>query len=165
MDVPVLRGRRGHFYTSQDEEAVEVYLYRAIQPDWALSGSLRYEQVRNTRINPNEIDTVTAPVQARWFSASGLFASLGATYVQQDVSNNINASTEGSDRGVLFNASFGFRLPDRHGIVSLDVRNLLDTRIRYQDLSYLSNDPDLRANLDQPIRPDLTVVARITLNF
>jgi hypothetical protein len=156
----------GHVFREQHEELVQAYLYREIEPNWAVDGNLRYERVTNNATAITEVETFSAPVKVRWFSESGLFASLGATYVHQDVSEQtIRGQVSRSDQAVLFDAAFGFRLPDRRGVISLEARNLFDTRLHYQDLTYLTSEPSLRANLDQPFRPALTILGRVTFSF
>jgi hypothetical protein len=57
----------------------------------------------------------------------------------------------------------GYRLPKRLGIVSLEVRNLLDEDFSYQDLNFITSEPF--ASSDIPFIPDRTILARITLSF
>jgi hypothetical protein len=100
----------------------------------------------------------------RYFHPSGAFAGFGVTYVNQDVkrSDNIFGLGGGNDDFVYVDASIGYRLPKRSGIISFGVTNLLDTDFHYQDDSF-------REFQDQPsvgpYFPERLFFGRITLNW
>jgi hypothetical protein len=58
------------------------------------------------------VETTSVPVAISYFSPSGFFAELGATYVHQEVELGA-ASTfaEDSDDFVMVNLAIGYRLP------------------------------------------------------
>jgi hypothetical protein len=113
---------------------------------------------------PTGLDTSTVPLSIRYFDPSGFFAGAGATYVYQRVDydpeeNPVAVSGDGDF--VLFDATVGYRLPKRWGILALEGRNLTGKYFQYQDYSFMmaSN------NLDSPFLPERTVIGRFILNF
>ncbi len=61
----------------------------------------------------------------------------------------------GADRFWLLDAFVGYRLPNRHGLLSLNADNLLDRRFRFQDV-----DPE-----DTSLIPQRLISFRFTLSF
>ena len=62
--------------------------------------------------------------------------------------------------GVLLGAAVGLRLPGRYGIVSLEGRNLLDSKFDHQDLNFITN--ERRAS---SLLLERTILGRLTLSF
>ena len=59
------------------------------------------------------------------------------TYVDQKVRRSATATqADGSDDFFLVDATVGYRLPKRAGVISLQVKNLFDDEFNYQDDSY-----------------------------
>ena len=102
------------------------------------------------------------PIAVQYFDPSGVFAAVGATYVQQDVNAKDPDNPEGNDSFVTVDAALGYRFPQRRGLVSKEARNITDKRVKFQDDNF-------RARTDAPIVsrfiPEQTVVARVTLSF
>jgi outer membrane receptor protein involved in Fe transport len=65
----------------------------------------------------------------------------------------VDTPESGSDQFWIFDASAGYRLPDRWGIVSIEGKNLFDRSFQYQD-----TDP-----LRPLIQPGRTVYVKLTL--
>ncbi|HEY8519352.1 MAG TPA: FecR domain-containing protein [Gammaproteobacteria bacterium] len=102
------------------------------------------------------------PLEARYFHRSGLSVGVTGTYARQEGyfadSVFITPSTStvyGEDSFWIFDASVGYRLPNRRGIVSLNVANLFDERFQFQDI-----DPE-----NPEFLPDRTIYLRFTLAF
>ncbi len=97
----------------------------------------------------------------RYFAPSGLFAQAGATWVAQEVDLAPSATfARDEDDFILFDAALGYRLPKRRGVVSLEVRNLLDERFLYQDLDVLT-----AQQVNPRFIPDRMILVRVTLSF
>ncbi len=114
--------------------------------------------------HPTQLDTSTAPLHIRYFDPSGFFAGAGATYVYQHVDYDPEANpaaVSGDSDFVLFDATVGYRLPKRWGILALEGRNLTDKHFQYQDYNFLmaSN------SLNPQYLPERTVLGRFILNF
>jgi len=61
----------------------------------------------------------------------------------------------------VFDAALGYRLPNRRGIASVEVRNMFNQKFIYQDLEFLSAEPQT----DPRYVPGRTIIARLTLAF
>jgi outer membrane receptor protein involved in Fe transport len=66
-----------------------------------------------------------------------------------DLFTGPGTTTGDSTRFSLVDFSIGYRLPGRHGLVSLDVRNLFDRRFGFEDTDFAGN---ARVPLFQPGR-------------
>ncbi|HET6519060.1 MAG TPA: TonB-dependent receptor, partial [Geminicoccaceae bacterium] len=168
LEVPTL-GASGDLSRFEDwrEEQYRAYLYWTPHTDWALSAELRYEEFERRNGSglqpPIGLNTLSLPLTVRYFHPSGVFAGLGATYVYQDVDRIDDPRqplNEGHDDFVVVDASIGYRLPDRRGIISVDARNLLDERFFFQDNNFRATDTRIA-----PYVPDASVLVRATLSF
>jgi tetratricopeptide (TPR) repeat protein len=146
-----------------DESSGRVYLYWTPH-DW-ISASLehdysKFERDRNF-VGTEEfvtLETHKAPVGINLFHPLGVFLRFKATYVDQDgeFGDPVFGVTESdSDQFWIVDASVGYRLPSRHGIISLEGKNLFDEGFRFQD-----TDPS-----NPEIVPERSVLAKITLAF
>ncbi|HEX6997920.1 MAG TPA: TonB-dependent receptor, partial [Gammaproteobacteria bacterium] len=102
------------------------------------------------------------PLEARYFHGSGWSVGITGTYARQSgyfadsvVIQPDTTTVYGEDSFWVFDASVGYRLPNRRGLVSLNVANLLDEEFRFQDI-----DPESPEFL-----PDRTIYLRFTLAF
>ena len=82
-----------------------------------------------------EVRTHRVPLGVSFFSPGGVSARVNATFVNQtgsfdDVLGNPFA---GSQRFWVLDASVGYRLPRRVGVLTVDGRNLLDRTFRFQE--------------------------------
>jgi outer membrane receptor protein involved in Fe transport len=105
------------------------------------------------------VNTHRVPFGFSYFHPNGLSGALRTTYVQQDGvfedMSGLRIMTPGATDFWLLDATVSYRLPKRHGFVSLGVTNLTDEHFRYFETD--RNNPQF-----QPAR---AVVARITLAF
>jgi hypothetical protein len=169
LDVPI-----GTLPTEgQKEDLYRAYIYWTPHANWALRGEYRFEHFRSSGIEvgmieilPKLEETTSIPLSIRYFSPLGIFSELGATFVRQEVGqrrgqrgNTLHPSTE---EFYLVDAAIGYRLPKRRGIISLEVRNLLDEEFLFQDLQPRTSDP---FTVTRDFIPDRAILARITLNF
>ncbi len=162
------------FKEDQEEQLHRVYAYWTPIPELALSAEFAYDkfeadpgQGTDSIGIPLELETISIPLTARYFHPSGFFAGVGVTYVHQDVRRSPAFSfafpnTEGSDDFVVVDAAIGWRFPNRIGVASLEVTNLLDEEFQYQDDSFreFRDEPSIG-----PYIPDRTIIGRVTLNF
>jgi Flp pilus assembly protein TadD len=153
-----------------EKKEVDEWLQRAYV-NWAptntLAVSLEYfyentdrQQKRLTIDQPRRAVTHTVPLTVGYFDPSGFFARGILTVVDQDVQTSPGSATE-SDTFCLLDASIGFRLPRRFGIVSFGARNLLD-----QDFSFLDAESVLQDIPRTPrYVPERTFFGQVTLAF
>ena len=165
LDVPIRT-----MTDDQTEDLYRAYTYWTPRPRWALSAEYRFESLgsENVPINdlsplgPSELETTTIPLSIRYFSPLGVFAELGATFVQQDIEQRESESSASTEDFVVLDTAIGYRLPKRRGIISLEAKNLLDEDFLFQDLELRTSDPFMVA---RDFIPDRAILLRITLNF
>jgi opacity protein-like surface antigen len=144
------------------ERQGRAYVNWTPDPRWALSADYLYER-QDRELHPvKEVTTQRIPLSARFFHPSGVFATATGTYFDQSgeffrigQAPSTDMPTSGSDQFWIFDASVGYRLPDRWGIVSIEARNLFDRSFQYQD-----TDP-----FRPIIQPGRTVYFKVTLSL
>jgi len=166
LDVPQVEGRTGDITREdQTEDFDRVYLYWTPHPEWAVHTEIRRDRFKRKDTLgfdlPSKVETTSVPFVVRYFRAAGLFAQVGATFVQQDVDLAPTSTfDEDSEDFVVVDAAIGYRLPQRRGILSLEVKNLFDEDFLYQDSNIQQSEPS-----NPRFIPDRTVMGRITLSF
>ncbi|MDZ3837070.1 MAG: TonB-dependent receptor [Rhodospirillales bacterium] len=151
---------------SGDEELHRLYAYWTPFERWAFSTGLSYDKYKIDRFEgdplPEEVETITAPLNVTYFHPGGLFAGGGVSYVHQKVDRLPEFSNQGSSTFAVVDVGAGYRLANRRGIASVSVRNLFDSAFQYQDDSYreFRDEPYVG-----PYFPERTFVARVNLNF
>jgi tetratricopeptide (TPR) repeat protein len=140
--------------------------YVAWTPSVRLSFTAEYQRERvdngsATFFDFAELETDRVPLEARYFSPRGFTARLRATHVRQDGVFDVAPPgtpvtlAPAEDQFWVFDASLGYRLPNRRGVLSLNVDNLLDEEFRFQD-----TDPE-----NPSIMPERMAYFRFTLAF
>ncbi|MGH8646635.1 MAG: TonB-dependent receptor domain-containing protein [Gammaproteobacteria bacterium] len=130
LEVPLFLRRGLTLIDDWDEELYRAYLNWTPYPSLAVSVGYQLEQFERENENrfsdsfPRTI-THVAPVMLRFFHPSGFVSGVGATYVNQEVKFFTEAASGHGDF-VLVDIGVAYRLPKRYGIISLDIRNLLD---------------------------------------
>jgi outer membrane receptor protein involved in Fe transport len=116
------------------------YVYAAITDAVAFSGEYQYLRLTRDPLGNNvsllaESTTHRFRIEGRAFSRWGGFGRVRAWIVDQEgrFQNALRAVVPGSDRFVTVDASVGYRLPRRFGVVTIDIRNAFDEEFNYQD--------------------------------
>jgi tetratricopeptide (TPR) repeat protein/opacity protein-like surface antigen len=165
LDVPVVTVFGGESrYSRWDwtERQGRAYISWTPDPRLALSADYLYEHQDREAWTLKEVTTNRVPLSARFFHPSGLFATATGTWFDQSgqffyngQSPTQDTPTSGSDEFWIFDASAGYRLPNRWGIVSIEGRNLFNQSFQYQD-----TDPA------RPIiQPGRTVYFKVTISL
>jgi tetratricopeptide (TPR) repeat protein len=147
------------------ERTGRAYLYWTPHPWFGLSAEYFYEWLdRGPDAALDGLDKVTTnrfPLGVTFFHPCGASAGVKATYIDQDGKFIPQGSPDGtpgeygSDQFWVVDAAIGYRLPKRHGILTLEGKNLFNKSFRYQDTDH-----------DNPsIQPERTVVFRFTLSI
>ncbi len=112
---------------------------------------------------PTQLDTRIVPLNIRYFNPGGFFAGVGVTYVYQDANFDatVNPRPSGNSDFVLLDATIGYRLPNRWGVIALEGRNLTNEHFQYQDYSFITASD----TLDPLFLPDRTILGRFIINF
>jgi hypothetical protein len=145
------------------ESLYRAYLQLTPHPRWAVEIEYSREKFNNfASFGPLDTDTQIIPFNVSYFSPSGFFAKLRASYLKQKVKLDTGSD---SDRGTFLDMSLGYRLPRRLGILEVQLQNLLDQNYRYEGLQ--SRRPQERTGLPSslPFPPDFTVLFRFSLAF
>lgn len=152
--------RRGE--AEWDERFLRAYVGWLLHPRWVFGIDYQYERLDRGPSAPGpelllRSTTHRLPLRLEAFHPNGLFAGLRGTFVHQDgiFLDARGLSSAGRDAFWVFDASLGYRLPKRRGVVSLEGANLLDTGFRYQD-----TDP-----ARPTIAPGRRLLVRLTLAF
>jgi len=154
-----------------NEQLHQAYIYWTPFDELAVRAGFAYDKfdresedflARVTSQDPLKVETISVPVNLSYFHPSGFFAMAGATFVEQDVDRLSGFENQGHDSFFVVDLGVGYRFPDRLGIASLQVQNLLDEGMEYQDDSYreFQEEPSVG-----PYFPDRTILGRVTLNF
>ncbi len=148
-----------------DEYLGRAYSYWTPNPNLALAAEYQYEKVDNGgqifTEGVSKLRTHRLPLEIRFFHSSGLSAKLTATFVDQEGEFGIPVPgpapliAPGQDDFWVLDGSIGYRLPKRHGTMTLTVNNLLDEDFRFQD-----TDPE-----NPRIIPERWVLFRLTLAY
>jgi len=166
LEVPFVQTTAGITETRKvdwDEYLARTYLYWTPHPWVAASAEYQFERFeRDAQFTAGirEVETHRLPLGINFFHPSGLSARVKATYVDQDGSFRPQLSPpgffiSGSDQFWVVDAAFGYRLPNRRGFLTLEIRNLFNEDFRFQD-----TDP-----ANPVIQPERLIFARFTLSF
>jgi tetratricopeptide (TPR) repeat protein len=145
-----------------EEQLGRAYLYWTPHPWLALSLEYQYERFERDPDAPGtegiaRLDTHRLPLGLGFFHPAGFRARLRGSYIVQGgrLENAEGQFVSGDDRFFVVDASIGYRLPKRWGLISLEARNLFDQRFRFQD-----TDP-----ANPAIYPERLILARFTLAY
>lgn len=149
-----------------DEDLVRAYAYWTPNSQLSISAEFQYEKYDNNGVPLGEqfdkLKMYRLPLQVNYFHASGISLSLKGTYIDQKgvfqdvfVPGPFPTFVDGSDDFWVFDASLGYRLPKRYGMIAFKVNNLLDKKFRFQD-----TDPE-----NPSVFPDRFISLRLTLSF
>jgi Flp pilus assembly protein TadD len=121
------------------EDLGRAYLYWTPAHWLALTAEYQYERL-NRGDDPfdegvTKVRTHRVPLAAAVFDPSGFRGRLQGTYIDQRGTfiDSVGELRPGDERFWIFDASLGYRLPKRWGMVAVEARNLLDKRFRFQD--------------------------------
>jgi len=147
-------------YEKREEDTYRAYFNWTLNTRWALTAEYRLEKIDNgNNSGPRQLDTATVPVGLNFFHPDGIFASLGVSYVDQEIKRQFSSQRD-SDDFALVNVSLGYRLPKRYGIIGVEVQNLFDKNFSYQDRNFMTSEL-----VPPEFIPETTIMGRISLNF
>jgi len=146
------------------ERVGRAYIYWAPHPWFA--GTLDYQLERFEKFYPPDtivvdeevrLKTHRLPLGVNFYHPSGFNAGFKVTYVEQEGTyyNFMQMEVIGKDDFWVTDANVEYRFPQRYGLISFGVKNLFDTKLRFQD-----TDPG-----NPSIYPERLVFGRCTLAF
>jgi outer membrane receptor protein involved in Fe transport len=155
FDTDVTRGRGCLYWTPTGRFAVSAeYQYEDINAE-------EFFGFPQTRIR-----THTVPLEARFFHPSGFFAGVRVTFVDQDgrfVKVRSGTLESGSDQFWLADATIGYRLPRRSGLIAVEAANVFDERFKFENIDV--DRADQTTSPRRRILPERTILLRLVLSF
>ena len=150
------------------EQLYRGYLYWTPYRKWALSIEPQYERFKRTLMDPTsvddapiEVETIILPLAVRYFHPKGFFARISGSYVKQNVNLPLESNfARESDDFFLLDATVGYRLPKRRGIIRFEARNLLNKEFLFQDLNSQTATEEIPRFI-----PDQVLSVQVILNF
>lgn len=149
-----------------DESLARTYVYWTPRDTLALTAELRQETIDNNGESQGEayvrLHTMRLPIGLKYFRPGGFQAGFETTFVHQSGDFGEHVSTPSvvvdnishdADSFWVADAFVGYRLPRRHGILSVRVQNLFDESFHFQDI-----DPE-----NPSIMPKRLISLRFTL--
>jgi tetratricopeptide (TPR) repeat protein len=123
------------------------YLYEKLERTLEFSGDAYF----------TEINTHRLPLGISLFHPAGFSFRFKTTYVYQDGQfvDFFKTVVPGDDRFWVVDAGINYRLPKRSGLITLEIKNLLDKTFNFED-----TDP-----ANQKCSPERLIVAKITVSF
>lgn len=110
---------------------------------------------------PSRVSTDSVTLGINLFWTSGFFCKFKVEHIRQNITNTTPILGEiENNRFTLAGIAFGYRLPNRRGVFTLEANNLFDKRFNYRDLSFLSSQP-----LNLRFVPERTITGRLSLYF
>jgi outer membrane receptor protein involved in Fe transport len=146
-----------------EEELGRAYLYWTPKTWLALSAEYQYERIKrgpSPAFGEEQIaksQTHRIPLGINFFHTWGFSAGLKATFIDQEGEfvDSLGLIVPGDDQFWVVDASIGYRLPKRWGLITIEARNLFDEEFKFQD-----TDPK-----NPLISPERLILARFTLAF
>ena len=138
-----------------------------MQKNWAFSAEYQLDDADSPDQAffgaATELHTARLPLALHYFAPMGITAGFRASRVSQEGQFDLGLSLPGEppvterahDRFWVFDASVGYRLPNRRGMLSLNVANLLNQKFHFQD-----TDPE-----NPSFMPERLVSLRVTVAF
>ncbi|WP_179957605.1 TonB-dependent receptor domain-containing protein [Exilibacterium tricleocarpae] len=154
-----------------DNEILKASVYYALNDRVALALNYRHEvfdrqpqpEIRVPSI-PLRLDTRLLPLTATVITSERTSFSFTANFVDQKIRiEEANRFTPGFNDDETFwtlDGSFNFRLPSRLGVVTLELRNLLDEEFRYRDFNFFTTNPR-----PQELLPERSAYLKVQLEF
>ena len=164
LEIPDLTQTAVNFIGS--EKIARGYLNGTYGDNWAASLSVEFIDADTDLLDrPDSVRTLQIPLSIRYFHESGFFAGAEAIWFDQESVGSaagamglLNVDT--SEEGLILNAVAGYRFPNRRGIASIELNNLLDQSFALQNNLNNSARPGTR-----PLAEELSIIGRITLGF
>lgn len=158
------------FFEKQQEQQHRLYAYWAPLDRVAVTAAIEYDHYEsdmglNTQFTnrPEELTTFSMPLAVNYFHPNGFFATVGGTFVDQEVQRPESSTfAQGDDSFFLVDLAVGYRFAKRRGVVSLGVKNLFDKKFMFQDDSFREFSEDATTG---PYFPERIILGRVTLSF
>lgn len=143
------------FQSHQQQDFIRGYLYQVLSDRWV--GSLEYQWTRFERTDEelySRTGTHRVAGGLRYFDPSGFFGYALATFRSQEADESFELDN-GTRNFLVTDAGIGYRLPHRHGRIVLQIENIWDRNIVFEQI----------LGSDAPIAPELSAKILATFTF
>ncbi|MFA5984602.1 MAG: FecR domain-containing protein [Methylococcaceae bacterium] len=159
IDAPISLSQ----FAKWKEQTARTYLYITPHDFVSASAEYFYENFdrQGSTFNTGVVTAKTqwVPITFNLFHPSGFSLTLRTTYVNQSgIFQFAEVNTSGKSDFNVTDVDISYRLPARHGIVSVGVKNLFDNKFQFQSTNQINSN-------DRPFAPDLTLFTRINLSL
>ncbi len=138
LDVPYLDETLKN--ANWDESIARAYIFWTANNWLSLSAEYLYENIERDEgfaDGAKNAETHQVPLEIKLFHPSGLSVALKGTYVNQDGSfeykDDAGFFIDGDDDFFLVDTAIRYRLPKRHGLITIGVKNLTGEEFEYFD--------------------------------
>ena len=163
LDIPLSVINTGVVLEQHEEEKfASLSFAQSLAKRWTFVAEWNLERIETDgAISPfTLLETQAVPVALRYFAPFGLKVEVRATAVRQEVENLVFPGTDSPSDFTLYDAFLSYRLPMRHGTISLEGRNLTNEDFFYVDLNTRS--PEINS---PRFIPERQVFLRLSLQF
>ena len=143
----------------RQESVSRAYINWTPHDEWAATIEYFSEKF-NDKADLVDTTTVIVPLSVSYFNPMGIFASVGLSYLNQEVEGV--ETGEDRDEALIVDAALGYRLPRRLGILQIQARNLTSNEFRYEGTHARGPLPEFRTTRFAPFPQDITVLATVT---
>jgi hypothetical protein len=116
-----------------------------------------------------ELETHSAPITANYYHPSGLIIGLKTTYINQKgvfQSNDIfEPAQKAKDSFWLTDLLLSYRLPDKLGLISLGVKNVLDKEFNFEDRNSYDSLSVASSASPSSLSPERLVFGQISITY
>ncbi len=150
---------------TQREQLYRSYFLWTPLKSVAFRAAYSFERIAKNPDNfqPNAIKTHRLPLTMSYFHPKGFFAKLATTFIEQNVkyqSKKKPPPNPGNDHFWIIDATLGYRLPNRWGIASFGVKNLLNEQFNFEEMNTQNGEA-----VSPQFQPDRVLFGQITLSF
>ena len=143
------------FEDHREQDVLSAYVSQVLTPRFVTS--VNFDRFSNDRTDPefgDELVVNRAAGELRYFDASGIFSFVRATWREINPGGAAPLIADG-DAFTIFDLGAGYRFPDRHGTVALQLNNIFDKKFIY----------DQSAGFEQGVRPEVSGSLVVSINF
>jgi outer membrane receptor protein involved in Fe transport len=145
----------------RNEEVYRFYLNWLLSENWVVNSEYRFENFRSLESAlPKSVETSYLPLSLRYFHDWGLFSEVKGTWIHQSVTEPPPPGESFTSSFILLDAALGYRLPKSYGLISVEVKNLLDKQFQFRDRQFQMEEQRMPDFI-----PERTFFVRATLNW
>ncbi len=162
--------------SERKEQLYRSYLYWIPHLHWVARGEFQYENYNELFSknmfsgNPQQLQTLSAPVSIEYFHPKGLFSKFSTTFVHQNLrlfsdltdrrARDPEITHSGIDSFFLVDLALGYRFAKRRGLLSLEGKNLLNDHFFYKNTNFYSSEPRIGTFI-----PERMFFMKLTFNY